>query len=135
MPGRDTSYLEQAVQDFQTLGLYDDKPADPSLWGWVGLHDFLDTTSLIGPERFGRLDGDDLSVSTGLGAKALELLELSVEFGKEHLQACRAAEPKLVVNVSQESVASAEIRSPLILVSGGEPVGIIKTYGERSCYG
>jgi len=136
MRGYDGSgYLEQAVQDFQTLELYDEGPADPYSWGWIQLHDFLDMTSLIDPEHYDQLDRDGLEVSTGLGAKALELLEMSVKFGKEHLQACRATEPKLINNISPESVSSAENHSPLVLVSGDEPVGIIKTYGEKSCYG
>lgn len=134
--GGSPSYFEQAVRDFQALGLYGELFEEPCQWGWKGLFDLLETTQLISPEHFERLDKGNLEVASDLGAKALELLEASAEFsGKEHLQACRSAEPKLIINVSSDSVASTEARSPLVLVRGDEPVGVIKTYGEKSCYG
>lgn len=132
------SYLEQVIRDFQTLGLYYDggPPTEPSLWCWQDLFDLLDTTKFIGPAQFERLGTDDPEMATNVGSKALELLKASVKFSdKERLKACYNTEPKLIRNVSPESVASPETYSPLVLIRDGEPIGIVKTYGEKSCYG
>jgi len=128
------SYFEQAIQDFQTLGLLvdGDLAGPPSHWGWRGLYDLVESTASIGSSN----TPPSLEPLTDLGEKALELMETSVKFGNAALLAgCPATESKLLYNISSESVASDNVRSPLIITNNGEPAGLIKGFGERSCYG
>lgn len=72
---------------------------------------------------------------TELGHIALDLCLRHVQFGNIDNECCPEAESLLQSSLAAETVHSGSYRSPTIVIDAGEPVGVIKSLGEQTCYG
>ena len=125
--------LEAIAADFVRLGIRDQQPEEyPTLDSYDGLHELVCASAFIGGDVVEL--GIPPNLSTKLGKRTLQLCQNGVEFSSTFDTCCEEAEPKLLANLSRASIRNANWRSPVIISNGTTPVGIIKQYGEHTCY-
>jgi hypothetical protein len=127
------SYSLDLIQDFARLNLSSDQQPVQS---YVELVTLLSTSCMLGtakrdPETI--IDGADLL--TPLGKIALDAISHGIVFGREQtVSCCEEAEWKFAMSLDPEDVQNKQLRSPLLITDGGEPVAVLKSYGERTVY-
>ncbi len=132
--------IGEIPHDLVRLGLPMDSPvgADVNEWRYTELFWLVNATSKISHRQREQALATKPAVLTSIGKQVLDFLyaEDFIEFeAVETADCCSDAELRLLANISQENVSNDKLGSPVILTDGHTAAGIIKNYGEKSCYG
>jgi hypothetical protein len=133
------NYLDEAHAELDNLGLTQESEPiyHPRNFGYSHLSELLARTSTMSAEVASGVHRDTPAPRHAVGKRALDVLTSSgfVSFGNDSFICCRTAESKLIRSISDKSVEDRDLRSPLVITRRGEPVGVMKAYGEASFYG
>lgn len=125
-------YYDQLAQDLCALGMDGVVYQTPELYR--DLHDIIRTAGIRMqyPEE---LETDfSARMQTRLGTLLMDMLVENEHFENvEGYRCCSEAEVRLLKDMADHSDTTGA--QPIVLVEGGEPVGIIKADGEPTCYG
>lgn len=132
-------YFEAVKTDLQNIGLSIDRSLyrHPSEWDGNHVYALVDSTRQIGQINPETTTSPSYSPTTKIGRTALDLIAgpNPVAFDSHYVfGGCVETESKLLENIRPSSVANAEWRSPIVITQNQKAIGIVKGYGEDTCF-